>query len=189
MGWRASNVDEKRGGKSMNETINSIMNRRSIRRYKSIPLDRGTIETLLRAGMAAPSAHNRQPWEFFVVTDRATLDRLAEEHPYAKMLGEAPVCIVVCGNRERFCGGDEDDFWVQDCSAATENILVAAQSLGLGTVWCGVTPRQVLIDMVSRIVGLPEGIVPLGLIAVGHPDQDPPVKDKWRPDRVHWEKW
>ena len=173
----------------MNETITNIMNRRSIRRYKDTLIDRDTIEVLLKAGMAAPSAHNNQPWELMVITDRGILDNLAEEHPYAKMMRQAPVCVIVCGNRERFSGGDEDDFWVQDGSAVTENILVAAQSLGLGTVWCGVTPRSVLVELVSRIAGIPEGIVPLGLIAVGYPDDDPPVKDKWIPERVHWNKW
>ena len=173
----------------MNETINSIMGRRSVRRYKDTPLDEPTIEALLKAGMAAPSAHNRQPWELMVITDRRVLDRLAAEHPYARMLGQAPVCIIVCGNSERFCSGDEEGFWVQDCSAVTENILVAAWSLGLGTCWCGVTPRPALIEMVSRIAGLPDGIVPFSLIVVGYPDGEPPVKDKWHPDRVHWEGW
>ena len=174
----------------MNETINSIMNRRSIRRYKDTPIDEATIETLLKAGMAAPSGHNTQPWELFAVTDRGLLDRLAEEHPHARMIHQAPLAIVVCGNSQRFYHDPEQaEFWVQDCSAVTENILVAAQSLGLGTCWCGVYPRKVLIERVTRTLDLPEGIVPLSLIAVGHPDQDPPVKDKWRPDRVHWEEW
>ena len=173
----------------MNETINSIMGRRSVRRYKDTPLDEPTIEALLKAGMAAPSAHNRQPWELMLITDRRVLDRLAAEHPYARMLGQAPVCIIVCGNSERFCSGDEEGFWVQDCSAVTENILVAARSLGLGTCWCGITPRPALIEMVSRIAGLPDGIVPFSLIVVGYPDGEPPVKDKWHPARVHWERW
>ena len=174
----------------MNETINSIMNRRSIRRYKDIPVDRETIEALLKAGMAAPSASNRQPWELIVVTDRSMLDRLAEAHPYARMLLQAPVCIIVCGNRERFYPEPEvKDYWAQDCSAVTENILVAAQSLGLGTCWCGVFPRKERVAAVSKLLGLPEGVLPLNLIAVGHPDDDPPVKDKWRPDRVHWDGW
>ena len=174
----------------MNETINSIMNRRSIRRYKTTPVDRETIETLFRAGMAAPSASNRQPWELIVVTDRSMLDRLAEAHPYARMLLQAPVCIIVCGNRERFYPEPEvKDYWAQDCSAVTENILVAAQSLGLGTCWCGVFPRKERVAAVSKLLGLPEGVLPLNLIAVGHPDDDPPVKDKWRPDRVHWDGW
>jgi len=174
----------------MNQTIKDIMGRRSIRRYKDTPVDKETIEVLLKAGMAAPSAHNNQPWELMVLTERKILDQLAEEHPYAKMLRQAPVCLIVCGNRERFCtADDEEDFWVQDCSAVTENILIAAQSLGLGTCWCGVTPRPVLIEMVSRIAGIPEGIVPLDLIAVGYPDDDPSVKDKWVPERVHWNKW
>jgi nitroreductase len=173
----------------MNETIRSITGRRSIRRYKPTPVDKPTIETLLKAGAAAPSAHNRQPWEFIVITERPILDQLANEHPYAKMLRQAPLCIIVCGNRDRFCSADEEEFWIQDTSAVTQNILVAAQSLGLGTVWCGVTPRPHIVQMVSRVVGLPRGIVPLCLIAVGYPDEDPPVKNKWRDERIHWNKW
>ena len=174
----------------MNETINSIMNRRSIRRYKDTPIDRATIEVLLKAGVAAPSASNRQPWELIVVTSRETREKLAQVHPYAKMLPRAPVCIIVCGNSERFYPEPEaKDYWVQDCSAVTENILVAARSLGLGTCWCGVFPRRGRIETVSKVLSLPEGIVPLNLIALGHPDEDPPVKDKWCPERVHWEEW
>jgi nitroreductase len=105
------------------------------------------------------------------------------------MLRQAPLCIIVCGNRDRFCSADEEEFWIQDTSAVTQNILVAAQSLGLGTVWCGVTPRPHIVQMVSRVVGLPRGIVPLCLIAVGYPDEDPPVKNKWRDERIHWNKW
>ena len=173
----------------MNETINSIMNRRSIRRYKGTPIDRQTIETLLKAGMAAPSASNCQPWKVVVVTNRETRGRLVQAHPQEQLL-EAPVCIIVCGNSQRFYSNPElKDFWVQDCSAVTENILVAAQSLGLSTCWCGVFPRKARVEGVSEVLGLPDGVVPLNLIALGHPDESPPVKDKWRPERVHWERW
>jgi nitroreductase len=176
--------------KEMNQTINSIMERRSVRQYRDTPVDKETIEVLLRAGVAAPSASNRQPWEIIVVTGQEMRERLAQAHPYAKMLLQAPVCIVVCGSRERFYSDPAvHDFWVQDCSAVTENILVAARSLGLGTCWCGVYPRRERVEAVTKVLGLPEGIVPLNLIAVGYPDGEPPVKDKWHPDRVHWEGW
>jgi len=174
----------------MNDTVKSIMSRRSIRRYKDTSVDHDTLEVLLKAGMAAPSASNRQPWEIVVVTRKEIREQLVISHPYARMLLEAPVCVVVCGNRERFYRDSEArDYWVQDCSAVTENILVAAASLGLGTCWCGVFPRKALVEAVAKILSLPEGILPLNLIALGHPDADPPVKNKWRPDRVHWEGW
>ena len=174
----------------MNEAVNTIMNRRSIRRYKDTPVSRDIIEALLKAGMAAPSATNRQPWEFIVVTNKETLEKLSQATRYAKMLLQSPVCIIVCGNRERFYPTPEaQGYWVQDCSAATQNILVAAASLGLGTCWVGVFPRKTNVEAVTKILDLPEGIVPLNMIALGYPDEDPPVKDKWRPERVHWEGW
>ena len=174
----------------MNETIKSIMNRRSIRRYKDTPVDKDTIEVLLKAGMAAPSASNNQPWEIIVVTARETREKLSQAHPYARMLLQAPVCIIVCGNSERFYPEPEvQDYWAQDGAAVTENILVAAQSLGLGTCWCGVFPRSERVEAIAEILGLPDGIIPLNLIALGHPDEAPPVKDKWVPARVHWEGW
>ena len=174
----------------MNATIDSIANRRSIRSYKDTPVGRDTIEVLLKAGMTAPTASNNQPWEFVVVTNQETRKQLVQAKPHAEMLLEAPACIIVCGNRERFYPEEEvQDFWVQDCSAATENILVAAASLGLGTCWCGVFPRKARLEAVSKVLCLPADILPLNLIALGYPDETPPVKDKWRPDRVHWERW
>ena len=174
----------------MNETIASIGGRRSVRQYSDIPVDRDTIEVLLRAGMAAPSAGNRQPWEIIVVTRKEILEELARVKVGASMLREAPLCIAVCGNRERFYSESEaQEYWVQDCSAMTENILVAATSLGLGTCWCGVFPRKRNVEAVAKILGFPDGIIPLNLIALGYPNEDPPVKDKWSAERVHWEGW
>ena len=174
----------------MNETVNNIMNRCSIRSYKDTPVDKATIEILLKAGMAAPSASNRQPWEIIVVTEQGTREQLVKTSPNAKMLLQAPVCIIVCGNSERFYPDPNVHvYWAEDCSAVTENILVAAQSLGLGTCWCGVFPRKERIAAVSKVLGLPEGITPFNLIALGYPNEDPHVKDKWRQERVHWEGW
>jgi nitroreductase len=119
------------------ELIQTIFARRSIRKYTAEPVSEADIKTLLEAAMAAPSAANRKPWQFIVVTERQTLDRLAEVHPHGKMLFEAPLCIAVCGDLTTF-----ERFWVQDCSAATENLLLAATALGLGAVWLGVYPRE-----------------------------------------------
>ena len=172
----------------MSETLKTIANRRSIRRYENRLVDRETIERILRAGVAAPSANNRQPWEFVVVTEREILDRIAEFHPYAKMLFDAPLCICVCGNVRRELGG-APKFWAQDCSAVTQNILLAAEALGLGAVWCGVYPEEGIVESTRRVLGLPSHIVPLNVIPLGYPDEDPPVKNKWREDKVHWQKW
>ena len=171
-----------------NDVLSAIAKRRSIRRYKDRQVDEETIARILRAGMAAPSANNRQPWEFVAITERKTLDLIAERHPYAKMLRHAPLCICVCGDLQR-AGRRSTEFWIQDCSAATQNILLAAEALDLGAVWCGVHPNNDLVEMIRGVLSLPPHVTPLNVIAIGYPDDDPPVKDKWREDRVHWQTW
>ncbi len=166
------------------ELIDTIYSRRSIRRYTEEPVSEEQIKTLLEAAMAAPSASNRKPWHFVVVTERETLDRLAEAHKYAKMLHEAPVCISVCGDQSV-----SERFWVQDCSAATENLLLAATALGLGAVWCGVYPRQERVEAISKILGIEAPVVPLNIIAVGHPAEEKEPRTQYDEDRVHREKW
>ena len=172
----------------MNETLHTILHRRSIRRYRAEEVDQASVALMLKAGMAAPSAGNLQPWEFIVITERRNIDLIADAHTGGRMLRRAPLCICVCGNLERVYR-DVPDYWVQDCSAATENILLAAEALGLGAVWCAVYPRQDRVAAVSKILGLPCHVVPLNVIALGYPDEDPPVRDKWREDRVHWQGW
>ena len=134
--------------------------------------------------MAAPSASNRQPWHFVVVTDLGTRAALAESHPYAKMLLQAPLCIVPCGDP-----GISDAYWVQDVSAATENILLAAVGLGLGAVWCGVHPRAERVAAVREVLGIPEGIVPFALVAVGHPAEAKEARTQYDAARVHRGRW
>ncbi len=171
----------------MNDVLRTIANRRSIRRFKDKVIDEATIVLLLKAGMAAPSADNCQPWEFIAVTERRTLERIAEVHSGAEMLCHAPLCICVCGNLHTY--EDATEIWVQDCSAATENILLAAEALGLGAVWCGAYPGGNTAADMREVLGLPSHVTPLNAIAVGYPNEDPPVKDKWREDRVHWQRW
>ncbi len=134
--------------------------------------------------MAAPSAHNRKPWHFVVITERRTLDRLAETHKYAKMLHEAQLCISVCGDQSI-----SERFWVQDCSAATENLFLAATALGLGAVWCGVYPSQDMVEDISKILGIEAPVVPLNLIAVGHPAEEKEPCTQYDEGRVHIEIW
>jgi len=166
------------------ELIDTIYSRRSIRRYTEEPVSEEQIKTLLEAAMAAPSASNRKPWHFVVITERETLGRLAEAHKYAKMLHEAPVCISVCGDQSV-----SERFWVQDCSAATENLLIAATALGLGAVWCGVYPSQERVEAIGKILGIEAPVVPLNIIAVGHPAEEKEPRTQYDEGRVHIEKW
>jgi len=164
--------------------IDTIFSRRSIRRYTREPVSEEDIRTILEAAMAAPSASNRKPWHFVVVSERETLNRLAEAHKYAKMLNEAPLCISVCGDQSV-----SERFWVQDCSAATENLLLAAAALGLGAVWCGVHPSQDRVKDISEILGIEAPVVPLNIIAIGHPAEEKEPRTQYDEDRVHREKW
>jgi nitroreductase len=167
-----------------NELIQTIFARRSIRRYTSEPVSEGDIQTLLEAAMAAPSASNRKPWQFIVVTERETLDALAESHPHGKMLFEATLCVSVCGDLTEM-----ERFWVQDCSAATENLLLAAVALDLGAVWLGVYPRDDRVAAVRQRLALPDHITPLNLIAVGHPAEVKQARTQFDAARVHRERW
>jgi nitroreductase len=166
------------------ELIQTILSRRSIRRYTDEPVGEADIRTLLEAAMAAPSASNRKPWQFIVVTRRQTLDALAEAHPHGDMLFEATLCIVVCGDLTEM-----ERFWVQDCSAATENLLLAVTALGLGAVWLGVYPKQDRVTAVRPILGLPETITPLNLISIGHPAEEKEPRTQYDESRVHRERW
>jgi nitroreductase len=166
------------------ELMNAILARRSIRKYTAEPVSDEKIIKLLEATMAAPSASNRRPWHFVVVTERGKLDELAEGHPYGKMLFEAPLCIAVCGDPDI-----SNRFWVQDCSAATENLLLAAVGLGLGAVWLGVYPSDERVATVRRALGIPEAIIPLNLISIGVPAEEKEPRTQYDEARVHRERW
>lgn len=164
--------------------LDNIFARRSIRRYTDEPVSEEGVKTLLEAAMAAPSASDRRPWHFIVVHERATLDALAKRHPYAKMLFEALLCVVPCADP-----AISDAWWVQDCSAATENLLLAATALGLGAVWIGVYPRTERVQAVREVLGIPESIMPLCLIPIGHPAERKEPRTRYDAARVHQEKW
>jgi nitroreductase len=174
------------GEQDMDKRLKLIMTRRSIRRYQDKPVEDGDVEALLRAAMAAPSAGNCQPWHFVVVRERETMRRIMQSHPYAKMLDHAPVCIAVLADPslQRHAG-----MWVQDCSAATQNILLAAHAIGLGAVWLGVYPESERTRAVQEILGLPAGIECLSLVALGHPAERPAAADRYDAGRVHSEAW
>lgn len=171
---------------SENEAIKNIMTRTSIRKYTDQPVSKADIETMLRAGMAAPTAVNKQPWHFVVVTDREQLNALATANRGTGMAAKAPLAIIVCGDMQKTLSGVGQGFWVQDCSAATENILLAANALGLGAVWTGLYPNEERAKAVRDIVKAPENIVPLCAIVIGHPAENPAPKDKWKPENVSY---
>ena len=173
--------------RELNPVLSSIMTRTSIRKYTDQPVSKADIETLLRAGMAAPTAVNRQPWHFVAVTDKAKLKELAGSR--GRMIEQCAVAIVVCGNMDKAMQGKGQAYWIQDCSAATENILLAAHALGLGAVWTGVYPMDDRVANVSKAVKLPETIVPLCVIAIGHPAESPTPKDKWKPENVSYNEF
>jgi nitroreductase len=172
----------------MNDFLSIIGGRTSVRAFTPQVITPEQITCLLRAAMAAPSSKNRQPWHFVVVTQAAVRQALAAQLPYAKMLRDAPLSVVVCGDTEVHTG-EAAISWVMDCSAATENLLLAAAATGLGAVWTGVYPYEDRITAVRKALALPENIVPLNVIAVGHPARLPAVKDKWKPERIHYEQW
>lgn len=170
----------------MDDVLTFIQARRSIRKYKAEAVSDEQIETLLRAAMAAPSAGNEQAWAFVVIRERANLDAAMQAHPYASMLRTASLAILVCGDLSR---NSHDGMWVQDCSAATENLLLAAANMGLGTCWCGVHPRPDRERAFRDLCKLPEDIAPFALIAVGVPDEHKGPADYHDPARVHNEQW
>ena len=166
--------------------LDNIATRVSVRSYLDKPVEEVKIEQLLRAGMAAPSAVNKQPWHFVVVTDKEQLKALAKTNPYAGMAAKAPLAIVVCGDMKKALPGKAQEFWVQDCSAATENILLAANALGLGAVWTGTYPSEERCEAVAKVLQLPKSIVPLNIIVIGYPDGKNTPKDKWKPSNISY---
>ena len=168
------------------ELMDVIHTRRSIRKYLNKPVSSTMVETILKAAMAAPTAGNQQPWHFIVITDRARLDAIPDFHPYSKMVKQTPVAVLVCGDPE---AKKWPTFWEQDASAATQNMLLAARDLGLGTVWVGVYPDQNRMCGFRNLLNIPDNIIPFALIPIGWPDEDFVAKDSFRPDLIHHETW
>ncbi len=162
--------------------LTTIMTRSSVRSYTTQKVESEKIETLLKAGMAAPSGSNKQPWEFVVITDANILAQLPSVSPGMRMAANAPLAIVVLGN-EKISGS-----WILDGCAATENILLAAHAMGLGAVWCGVQPNNSSdrVAKMSQLLNLPDGITPLNAIVIGYPSAESEPKDKWNPEKVHY---
>ena len=175
------------GGPELFETIRS---RTSVRKFDpSRPVSDADVEKILRAAMCAPSAMDKRPWEFVVVRDREKLEALAKRLPYSRVGNGAQVAIVVCGTTDNGLPGRSKEYWIHDCSAASMNILLAAKGLGLGAVWTGVLPGEDRIAAVREVLGIPDGYLPLNVIPLGYPAENPQPKDKWNPAKVHRDRW
>lgn len=163
--------------------LQNILNRTSVREYQDKHVEEEKVMTLLRAGMAAPSGKDTRPWEFVVVNDRSTLDSLAAGLPYAKMLAHAPMAIIVCGDSTK------SFYWYLDCATAGQNILLAAESMGLGAVWTAAYPYDDRIEAVRRHTELPEHVIPLCVIPVGYPQGEHSPKNKFDESRIHYNRF
>ncbi len=170
------------------EALEAILSRRSIRRFRADDIDDEHIHQMLAAGFAAPSAHNERPWHFIIIRERETLRELVRVHPYAGMLSHAPLAILVCADLA-LRKDDTVDYWVQDCAAATENILLAAHGMGLGACWLGMYPRENRVAILKTLLDLPESVIPFCAIAVGKPAETKPPSQRESSDRLHYEKW
>jgi len=169
-----------------NQAYEAILTRRSRRKYTEDEVSEEQIRLLLDAAMSAPSARNTQPWHYVVVTDRDVLNAMAEIIPYGKMLRDAPLGMVVCGDRTL---QEREGYLVQDCSAATENILLAAHALDLGAVWLGVYPREDRIAGLRNLFELPDEILPIAAISIGVPVKPGEREERYRDDRIHRNHW
>jgi nitroreductase len=168
------------------DAMEAIFTRRSIRKYIPTPVAENTLHELLNAAMSAPSSSNGQPWHFVAVTDRKIIDEIPKFHPYSNMVKESPLVVFVCGDLQLEKG---KGVWVQDCSAATENLLIAANAMGLGAVWLGVYPLEERVTGSRRLLGLPDNIVPLSIVVIGYPAEKKPPANRFKSERIHMEKW
>lgn len=166
--------------------LDNIATSTSIRNYEARKVEKEKIEKMLRAAMAAPTAMNKQPWHFVVVDKRDVLDALAEVNPYAKMLKKAPLAIVVCGDTDKMIEGGGRDFWIQDASAATENLLLAAHAMGLGAVWTGAYPSEERCKGISVALSLSDNLIPLNMIVIGYPAENPQPKEKFKEENISY---
>ncbi|MCM8826030.1 MAG: nitroreductase family protein [Candidatus Omnitrophica bacterium] len=166
--------------------MDTVFKRRSVRKYIDKDVPEEFIKKILEAGMSAPSAGNEQPWHFIVIRKKDTLKDIAQVSPYAYMLKDANVGIVVCGDLslEKHKG-----YWVQDCSAAVENMLIEVAELELGAVWLGVYPVEERVVYIKRFFKLPNNIIPFAIVSIGYPLSNPEPQIKYLKERVHYEEW
>ncbi len=172
----------------MDDAFSVIHARKSVRNFTGAPVVRADLERIIRAGMAAPTAVNMQPWSFVAVMERKALDELAAGLPYARMLTRAGAAVVVCTEPKRAYEGSRD-MAVIDASLAGENILLAVEALGLGGVWTAAYPYADRMSHVRTVLNIPEEVIPLNVIAIGIPAGQDKPKEKYRPEKIHWERW
>lgn len=189
MGCQKANVNENQNvNMEQDLIINNMCTRVSVRTFTGEKISEEQIQTLLQCAMAAPSAMNHQPWAFIVVTEDSILEQLGREFPYSRC-DQKPACAIIpCGDLTKAIKGSED-FWINDVSAATENILLAAHAMGLGAVWTGLHPNMERATAAQQLLGLPEYIIPLCIVPVGVPAEQPEIKDKWNTDNIHYNRW
>lgn len=176
------------GVSSASQTVlHNILQRKSVRAYTDRAVSHEQLDTLIRAAMAAPTGRDMRPWHFIVLEGRQQLSPLAEQLPYAKMLAEAQAAVVVCGDMSvTDKEGNPSRNWTFDCSAATENLLLQAEAMGLGAVWTGVYPYDERLEAVKQALHLPDHLIPLNVIPIGYPKGDPQPKDKYDPTKVEY---
>ncbi len=172
--------------REIDDVLTVIHNRKSVRHYLDKPVSKDDLLIIMKAGMAAPTAADKRPWAFVTVTDRALLDSLSHSSPTSKMVKDAGAAIIVCGDTRKALNSN---VWTQDCSAATQNILLAAEGIGLGAVWCGIYPEYFKHNHIRCLLGIPMEVVPLSLISIGWPTGEEKAKDKYDPSNIHWNAW
>lgn len=168
------------------QVLDCIETRRSVRRYTQQPVTQQEITAIVRAGMCAPTAVNRRPFAFVVLRNKETLTALSQANKYARMLEQAAAGIVVCGleREEKY-----PEFLHQGCAAVIENMLLAVHAMGLGAVWCGIETHSEWETLLAQTLNLPEGVRAMGVVALGHPAEEPAQRDNWTPEKLHWEQW
>ena len=168
------------------ELIDGLLTRRSIRKYNPGNVKNSDIERILEAAMHAPSAHNLQPWHFILLQEKSILLKIRDFHPHAAMLADAALAILVCGDKSI---DNNTGYLIQDCAAATQNILLAAHGLHLGAVWIGIYPREERMKKISALTGLPEEILPVSVVSIGIPNEQKTAAGRFRKDRIHINRW
>ncbi len=173
------------------EVLECIMTRASVRKYKPETVNDSVMTKVLKAGMAAPTAANQQAWHFVVITNQALKDSITDAFQWTKMVRDCAFAVVVCGDMSRLFEGDREDggFWTLDCSAASENMLLAAHALGLGGVWCGIYPEEDRMSRLSAILNLPPNLRPLNILSFGYPETTVAPKQKWDPEKVSYNRF
>jgi nitroreductase len=166
--------------------LEAILSRRSVRKYNNQPVPFEELTDLVRYAMYAPSAVNKQPWHFIIIEDRDVLNAIMEFHPHANMLAQAAAAVLVCGDDQL---AHTPAYWPVDCAAATQNFLLAAHGKGLGAVWLGIYPREERIAAMKTLMDLPDHVHPFSLISLGHTSEQPRIANRFKPERIHRNKW